>query len=50
MAAAFTGASEQKSKSSEAQIKELHAKIGQFTMDVTMDVIFWPTPSSVVAE
>ena len=33
MAAAFTGASEQKSKSSEAQIKELHAKVGQLTME-----------------
>ena len=33
MAAAFAGTSKQKSKSSEAQIKELHAKIGQLTVE-----------------
>ena len=33
MAAAFAGASERKSKTSEAQIKELHAKIGQLTVE-----------------
>ena len=33
MAAAFAGASERKSKASEAQIKELHAKIGQLTVE-----------------
>ena len=33
MAAAFAGANKCKSKSSEAQIKELHAKIGQLTVE-----------------
>ncbi len=32
MAAAFAGANQRKSKPSEAQIKELHAKIGQLTV------------------
>ena len=32
MAAVFAGANQRKSKSSEAQIKELHAKIGQLTV------------------
>jgi transposase len=33
MAAAFSGASDRKNKSDEAQIKELHAKIGQLTVE-----------------
>lgn len=33
MAAAFAGANERRSKASEAQIKELHAKIGQLTVE-----------------
>ena len=33
MAAAFSGAKERNSKSDEAQIKELHAKIGQLTVE-----------------
>ena len=32
VAAVFTGANQRKSKSAEAQIKELHAKIGQLTV------------------
>jgi transposase len=33
MAAAFSGATERNSKTEEAQIKELHAKIGQLTVE-----------------
>jgi transposase len=33
MASVFAGASERKNKSDEAQIKELHAKIGQLTVE-----------------
>lgn len=33
MATVFTGASDRKNKSDEAQIKELHAKIGQLTVE-----------------
>lgn len=33
MAAAFSGASERSGKADEAQIKELHAKIGQLTVE-----------------
>lgn len=33
MAAAFSGAKERSSKSDEAQIKDLHAKIGQLTVE-----------------
>lgn len=33
MAAAFSGTAERKGKAEEAQIKELHAKIGQLTVE-----------------
>ena len=33
MATVFSGASDRKNKSDEAQIKELHAKIGQLTVE-----------------
>ena len=33
MAAAFSGGTEHKSKTEEAQIKDLHAKIGQLTVE-----------------
>lgn len=33
MAAGFSGATERKDKAEEAQIKELHAKIGQLTVE-----------------
>jgi transposase len=33
MAAGFSGANERKGKAEEAQIKDLHAKIGQLTVE-----------------